>query len=896
MLELALAVVRRRMPPGVSVVIEGAPGVGKTFLARAVTESVPPGQARILRLAGEPGRRHDPFAGAGPLLGDVPWSGDPGDAAFDRVDELCAAGPVVLCADDAHNLDAATLTLLRRLVWASRSLPLAVLVTARPYPAREPLAMLIQQAGVRLRLPPMGPMMVERLVYDRTGRWPGPLLRRVLGLAAGNPLFVAELLRAYQDAGALAEAGPDSVEARFELDSRGTGLDEMIRAQLGQLDQPTRDVLGAMAVWGTDVSAGDLASVLPGSPDDLDDLDGPDGLLDRAIASGLVRRDPAGTVGFSHDLFREVAYGELADAERRATHRRVAQALAAAGYRPSLVADHLLRAAETDGDPALATALHEAVEATRGYAPEVTADLLDDAAALRGPDVPDKLLLDHVDALFHRGRGQAAETLIRERIMTVTDPGVAAQMQVILIRSLTNRADLTAALDVMDRTVAIAGLPEATRRQLEGSRAFLLAQAGQPPPAAELDAMMARFTAAGDIDAQANLLATFALSAFLANRPDRALELIRDREELAADPGSLRSRSSSLALPAVFELAASGPAAAQAALDRGRRLTAERHAEWVDPILGFVAGGIALAVGDWDGAVAELDAALERAEETNTGWISTPVGLRSYIDAHRGATGPARARLESFRHRGLPLVYGDDRPGWAELAVLEAEGSIREASTLARTLWSAAHGHPGRWPADLAPDVVRIAVTGMDRRLADQVGEESQALCPPEVAGLIRGMITADPDAIEAAAADFAAAGRLTAEAFAREELACAAAAAGDRDRAAAALDAALAGYQRQGAVPDRDRALGRLRALGVRRGSREAHRDAAFGWASLTATENRVAALVRDGLTNREIGTRLFVSPRTVQTHVSHILQKTGLRSRVEIARAAGGVDPPHG
>ena len=57
----------------------------------------------------------------------------------------------------------------------------------------------------------------------------------------------------------------------------------------------------------------------------------------------------------------------------------------------------------------------------------------------------------------------------------------------------------------------------------------------------------------------------------------------------------------------------------------------------------------------------------------------------------------------------------------------------------------------------------------------------------------------------------------------------------------------------------------------------------------ALTTTEQRIAGLVRDGLTNREIGTRLFVSPRTVQTHVSHILQKTGLRSRVEIARSAG-------
>jgi DNA-binding CsgD family transcriptional regulator len=79
------------------------------------------------------------------------------------------------------------------------------------------------------------------------------------------------------------------------------------------------------------------------------------------------------------------------------------------------------------------------------------------------------------------------------------------------------------------------------------------------------------------------------------------------------------------------------------------------------------------------------------------------------------------------------------------------------------------------------------------------------------------------------------------------------------------------------------------MRALGIRRGSRAAHRGADFGWASLTATEVRVAGLVRDGLTNREIATRLFVSPRTVQTHVAHILQKTGLRSRVDVARATG-------
>jgi DNA-binding CsgD family transcriptional regulator len=877
-----LGVVRQRAPTGASVIVEGAPGIGKTFLARGILDSVLPGEAKVLIVAGEQGRRNDPFAAVRPLLGDIPRGANPGDLAFDRVDELCADGPVVLYADDAHNLDAATLTLIRRLVWASRSLPLAVLVTTRSYPSRQALTMLIGQAKVRLWLPPMGPMMVERLVHDRTGRWPGPLLRGILVTAAGNPLFVAELLRAYQNAGALAESAPDAIEARFELDLRGSGLDEVIRAQLRQLDRPTRDVMAAMAVWGTDIAAGDLAGLLPGPGQPLDEP------LESAISSGLVRRDPGGTVGFSHDLFREVAYGELSDDQRRATHRRAAQVVAADGYRPSLIADHLLRAAGTASDPVLVTALHDAVEATRTHAPEVTADLLDDVTAI-GADVPERLLVDHADALFLRGRGESAETLIRERIRTVTDPAVAARLQVILIRSLMNRADTTAALAVIGGTTVIAGLPAATVRQLEATRAWLLVQAGQGPPAAELDALMARYVAAADTDAQGNLLATVALTAFLAGHPEQALDLMRTRDQVIAGRDTFSSRSSSLSLPAMFELAASGPTAARAALGRARRLAAQRQAPWVNPFLGFAAGGIALAAGDWDDAAAELDTALERAEETGTGWISLPVGLRSYIDAHRGSTGQARERLEAFRHRGLPLQFGHDRPGWAELAVLEAEGKIREAVRLAGTLWSAAGAHPGRWAADLAPDVTRVALTAMDRRLAGRIGDDAAALCPPAVARLVRGMLNGEPDAIEETTAELAEAGCLAAEAFAREELACAAAAAGDRERAAAALETALAGYQRMRAVPDRDRALGRTRALGLRRGSREAHREADFGWASLTATENRIAALVRDGLTNREIGIRLFVSPRTVQTHVSHILQKTSLRSRVEIARFAG-------
>ena len=67
--ELILAMIRRRTPVGVSVVIEGAPGIGKTFLAQEILASVAPGQAKVLRVAGQQGRRNDPFAAAGPAPG-----------------------------------------------------------------------------------------------------------------------------------------------------------------------------------------------------------------------------------------------------------------------------------------------------------------------------------------------------------------------------------------------------------------------------------------------------------------------------------------------------------------------------------------------------------------------------------------------------------------------------------------------------------------------------------------------------------------------------------------------------------------------------------------------------------------------------------------------------------
>jgi DNA-binding CsgD family transcriptional regulator len=59
-------------------------------------------------------------------------------------------------------------------------------------------------------------------------------------------------------------------------------------------------------------------------------------------------------------------------------------------------------------------------------------------------------------------------------------------------------------------------------------------------------------------------------------------------------------------------------------------------------------------------------------------------------------------------------------------------------------------------------------------------------------------------------------------------------------------------------------------------------------GWGSLTTSELTVARLVAEGLTNREVAERLFVSPHTINSHLRHVFAKLGINSRVELARLA--------
>ncbi len=120
-------------------------------------------------------------------------------------------------------------------------------------------------------------------------------------------------------------------------------------------------------------------------------------------------------------------------------------------------------------------------------------------------------------------------------------------------------------------------------------------------------------------------------------------------------------------------------------------------------------------------------------------------------------------------------------------------------------------------------------------------------------------------------------------------ELAEVLAAAGARGAAVDQARAALGIFDRLGAVPLVDRTEAVLRSLGVRHTGRRP----AVALAGLTGREQQVLDLLREGLTNAEIGERLFVSAKTVEHHVGRVLAKLGVRSRAEAAAVAAAAAP---
>jgi DNA-binding NarL/FixJ family response regulator len=319
---------------------------------------------------------------------------------------------------------------------------------------------------------------------------------------------------------------------------------------------------------------------------------------------------------------------------------------------------------------------------------------------------------------------------------------------------------------------------------------------------------------------------------------------------------------------------------------------------------GITAAVLRYWLGEWDDALAELnpdDAAVAGFSYSGLrepGQSLLWHGVAALVAARRDNRELSCQHLEAGLAISRPTVADRENLDFlvaAQAVVLEQDGDPTRAKTvLAEMLLH-------RGPAEMTlthqwlPDLVRLALDARDEQTAraavSACRTEASAEAEPgrAAAALLRceGLVARDVEALSAAVSLYRAAGPTVDLAAALEDLAVVLADRGDATAARDAFNGAVELYTRFGANWDVRRADGRLRAHGVRRGVRgkRGSRDVS-GWRALTSTELRIASMVADGQSTPSIAAKLYLSPRTVQTHISQVLGKLGVRSRVEIAR----------
>jgi DNA-binding CsgD family transcriptional regulator len=301
--------------------------------------------------------------------------------------------------------------------------------------------------------------------------------------------------------------------------------------------------------------------------------------------------------------------------------------------------------------------------------------------------------------------------------------------------------------------------------------------------------------------------------------------------------------------------------------------------------------------GEWDDAIAELEASLELADEIGSTYNRVFAhGMLSLISLHRNdlsraeeAAGAA-ARDLAGRGPGYPTMTW---AAWPRTLILEAGGELGQALATMTGAWDTCTrlGLALDYPA-VGADLVRLALASGDMgRARDASAAVTEVAARNEVPWMTgaalrcRGLIEDDAEILQAAAGACAGGSRPLGLALACEDAGAAFARQGRLDRAGPLLYQALGIYERLGAARDLARAEATLREAGIRRGRRGTRGRPQIGWASLTPAEHAVAGLVAEGLSNPQIGERLYISRRTVQTHLAHMFAKLDIATRAQLA-----------
>ena len=817
--------------------------------------------------------------------------------------------PLVIILDDLHWADRASIELVAALLRRAPDAPVLLAFAFRPGQAPERLsAALAVPSVMRVAVEQLSEAQAGELLTDVDAGSVSAIYRH----GGGNSFYLEQLARASHEGllpAALRRAGNGAGAGEVE-GGVPAAVTAALAEELESLSDTARALLDGAAVAGEPFEP-DLAAAIA-------ELAQSDGLasLDDLIDRDLVRptQIPREFI-FRHPLVRRAVYESTRGGWRLAAHARAADALGDRGAAATERAHHVEQSARP-GDEDAIELLIEAGGAATARAPGAAARWFE--AALRLLPAADRkrqaeLRVSLASALRSLGELERCREKLLEAI------------ELLPIEAVERRVDLIAQCAAVEHWLG--RHPEAHTRLI---RAWADLPRGQTPEAAVLQIELA-------VDG------LYALD-FQQTR-DRGLGALETARGLGDRP-LIAAAAAALALGA----AAAGDIEAArrhhaVAVEQIEQLTdaelapqlealyylgwAENYLERYDDAIEHTERGIRIARATGEGrlliplmlvkgypfemqgrvsdAVELCETAVEAARLSSNAhylfWALFELGFALY---HTGDLAAVTKACEESAKVGGRLVggtmpAGGGGPGWMLAAAQFELGELERGFATMNAL--------GGGNLDQAPPVERcfywesLALAELARerpeaadayaRRAEEHAAHLGLAIPATTAGRARAAVllhAGQPlDAARVAEESHAAAAGVGAwlqAAFSRSLQGRALAAAGERDKAIEALREAEHEFDRYGSIRERDAARRELRKLGARNEPRGRATGEDSGVASLTKRELEIAALVTDRKTNREIAAELFLSGKTIESHLRNIFVKLGVSSRVEVAR----------
>ncbi len=806
---------------------------------------------------------------------------------------LAAERPVLLVIDDLHWSDPASSSWLVYLARRIEGLPVALLLGARPHePGASDLLLdqlratpgleRVQPAG----LSPAGVAALARTVLGE--QVDAGFTNAVHGVTGGTPFYVAELLRALAQDGVAGTA--TDVQAIEGLTPRAV-VDATL-ARLGRLPPDARSVAEAAALLEPSAELRWIAA--------LTGLDSQAVAVaaDALLALGLLRS--VAPCRFEHPLLRSAVESEISPARRGGLHLQAARLLASAEMPADSVAAHLMQTPPL-GEPWIASVLRRAAEqASARGAPAGAVAYLQRALDERPPARERRaLLVDIGKAESQTGSPQAPDHL-REALALAAHPDEIAAVALWLGQALHNSGALDEAYETLSEIVdRSAGRGGDAMLELEAYLLSITSLSGRMPDTARRAASLEARTPTESPVAGA-VQATLAFREMFSGAPREGVRARVRRALIEVQRGSASSshladrQAPGMTLAWIDELDRAIELFTElltAAARMGRIQTFE--------IFSALRAYALHRRGDLADAAADIEPILTAAAHGNTlsfaGYSALIVHVRLLLDAGQADVAEARARAASLPpgfERGFMAALLLHAQGAAQLAQGRFDAA-RVTLTKLGELCDATGLHSPAvvpWRSDLAlalagsdrhDEAVQLAVTEL--RLADRCGVDRARGQALRALGLLEGGESGLRH-LEAAVQAFARSAARLELGWANYELGAALRRAKRRRDARAPLDRALDIAMACSAELLAQRARQQLEALGARPRS-----VMLTGAESLTPSERRVCQLAAEGLKNTQIAQALFVSLKTVETHLRSSYRKLDIASRGELPQAVG-------